>query len=146
MKVWTPRKQYRRGEEVKIFVLGNRDFYARIVNIDSEGNIIQLLPNDYRDINLFEGGKVYRIPDAGDHFKIRVNPPYGEDQVVVYASDVPLGKVETKPVGQGLRRFKGTRDLLGSQARSVAVVQRPAGSPPGAQFYEATWELKTVAQ
>jgi len=146
VKVWTPRKQYRRGEEVKIFILGNRDFYARIVNIDSEGNVIQLLPNDYRDINLFQGAKVYKIPDAGDHFKIRVSPPYGEDQVVVYASDVPLGEVETESVGQGLRRFSGTRDLLGDKIRSVAVVHRPVDSPTGAEFYEATWELKTVAQ
>ena len=146
VKVWTPRKQYRHGEEVKIFVLGNRDFYARIVNMDSERNVIQLLPNDYRDINLFKGGQVYKIPDTGDHFKIKVSPPYGEDQVVVYASDVPLGEVETESVGQGLRRFSGTRDLLGDKIRSVAVVHKPVGSPTGAEFYEATWELKTVAQ
>lgn len=143
VKVWTPRKQYKRGEEVKIFVLGNRDFYARIVNMDSEGNVIQLLPNDYRDINLFQGGKVYKIPDAGDHFKIRVSPPYGEDQVVVYASDVPLGEVETESIGQGLRRYSGTRDLLAGRIRSVTVVPRPVGSPTGAEFYEATWTLKT---
>ena len=143
VKVWTPRKQYRHGEEVMILVLGNRDFYARIVNIDSEGNVIQLLPNDYRDINLFQGGKVYRIPDAGDHFKIRVSPPYGEDQVVVYASDVPLGEVETESIGQGLRRYSGTRDLLAGRIRSVAVVPRPVGSPTGAEFYEATWKFTT---
>lgn len=146
VKVWTPRKQYGHGEEVKVFVMGNRDFYARIVNIDSEGNIIQLLPNDYRDINLFKGGKVYRIPDAEDHFKIRVSPPYGEDQVVVFASNVPLGEVETESVGQGLRRYSGTRDILAGRIRSVTVVPRPEGSSTGAEFYEATWKLNTVAQ
>jgi len=146
VKVWTPQKQYRRGEEVKIFILGNCNFYALIVNIDSQGNIIQLLPNDYRDINLFEGGKIYRIPDGGDLFKIRVDPPYGHDQVVVFASDVPLGKVETESIGQGLRLYKGTRDQLQGQARSIAEVHRPSGLPTGAEFYEAAWEMKTTAK
>ncbi|NQT58562.1 MAG: hypothetical protein HQ557_06225, partial [Bacteroidetes bacterium] len=60
--------------------------------------------------------------------------------------DVPLGEVETESIGQGLRRYSGTRDLLAGRIRSVTVVPRPVGSPTGAEFYEATWELKTVAQ
>lgn len=143
VKVWTPRKQYKQGEEITIYIQGNRDFYARIVNINSEGNITQLLPNDYRDINLFEAGKLYRIPDNGDPFTLEVNPPYGEEQVVVYASEVPLGKVQTDSIGQGLRRYCGTRELLGSQTRSISVVPRPGAISSGAEFYEATWNLNT---
>ena len=144
VRVWTPRKVYKRGEIVEIFIQGNRDFYARIVNIDSQGNITQLLPNDHRNINLFQGSRVYKIPDIGDRFTIKVRAPYGKDQVVVYASDVPLGQVETKSVGQGLRQFSGTRYRLGVQTRALFITPQPVGSHVGAEFYEATWELKTV--
>ncbi|MBT3367870.1 MAG: DUF4384 domain-containing protein [Nitrospina sp.] len=144
VRVWTPRKLYKQGEIVKVFIQGNRDFYARIVNIDSEGNITQLLPNDHRNINLFKGGQVYKIPDAEDHFTIKVRAPYGEDQVVVYASDVPLGQVETESIGQGLRQYRGTRYRLGVQTRALFITHEPADSHVGAEFYEAAWHLKTI--
>jgi len=146
VQVWTPRKLYKQGEIVKVFIQGNRDFYARIVNIDSEGNITQLLPNDHRNINLFKGSHVYKIPDAEDHFTIKVRAPYGEDQVVVYASDVPLGQVETESIGQGLRQYSGTRYRLGVQTRSLFIAPQPVGSHVGAEFYEATWKLKTIGR
>ena len=144
VRVWTSGKLYKQGEMVKIFIQGNRDFYARIVNIDSEGNITQLLPNDHRNINLFKGGQVYKIPDTGDRFTIKVRAPYGEDQVVVYASDSPLGQVDTDSIGQGLRKYGGTRHRLGLQTRALFITPAPFGSHVGAEFYEATWELKTI--
>ena len=146
VRVWTPRKQYKQGDIVKVFIQGNRDFYARIVNIDSEGNITQLLPNDHRNINLFKGGQVYKIPDAEDQFTIKVRAPYGEDQVVVYASDVPLGQVDTESIGQGLRQYSGTRYRLGVQTRALFITPQPADSHVGAEFYEATWNLKTIGR
>jgi len=94
VKVWTPKKQYSDSEKIEIFVQGNRDFYARIVGITSSGQIIQLLPNHYRKINFFEGQKVYRIPDQADHFDLKVTASYGEDRIIVYASEVPVGQVD----------------------------------------------------
>jgi len=82
VKVWTPKKQYRDSEKIEIFVQGNRDFYARIVDRTSSEQIIQLLPNHYRKINFFEGQKVYRIPDQADHFDLKVTAPYGEDRSI----------------------------------------------------------------
>ncbi|UCD33772.1 MAG: hypothetical protein JSV38_07930, partial [Desulfobacterales bacterium] len=37
VKVWTPKKKYKDGESIKIYVQGNRDFYARIVDMTSSG-------------------------------------------------------------------------------------------------------------
>ena len=36
VSVWTERKQYREGDEIKIFLKGNKDFYARIIYINAE--------------------------------------------------------------------------------------------------------------
>jgi hypothetical protein len=151
VKVWTSKKQYTDGENIEIYVQGNRDFYARIVDIAPTGNIIQLLPNDYRKINFFEAGKVYKIPGEGDHFDLRVRPPYGEDQIVVYASEVPLGKVAMESVGQGLRQYKGSQNQLGASSRSIDLtrsIEIVPGSPKshsGAEFYEAIWAIVTTS-
>lgn len=144
VKVWTSKKQYKDGESIEIYVQGNRDFYARILDISSSGHIIQLLPNDYRKINFFKAGKVYKIPDKGDHFDLKVIAPYGEDRIVVYASEVPLGLVAMEPVGQGLRRYKGSQESLGGLTRSIVVAPAAPGSHSGAEFYEAVWAIVTT--
>ena len=143
VKVWTSKKQYKDGDNINIVVQGNRNFYARIVNISSDGTIIQLLPNAYRKINFFEAGKIYKIPDQGDLFSLTVSPPYGEDQIVVYASPVPLGRVDMEEIGQGLSRYRGTRSAFAAKTRGIAVVGGAADTEPGAEFYEGAWKFRT---
>lgn len=143
IKVWTSKKQYKKGENIEIYIQGNRDFYARVVDITSDGHIIQLLPNTFRKLNYFKGGKIYKIPDAGDQFDLKVSPPYGEDQIVVYASEVPLGNIEIEPLGRGLGLFKGNRDALARKTRGISVIGSGQKSSGGAQFYEASWTLNT---
>lgn len=143
VKVWTDKKHYKMGENIRIFVQGNCDFYARIVDITSGGEIIQLLPNDYRRINLFRGGKVYTIPDKEDRFELKVAPPYGEDRLVVYASEVPLGEVATNSIGQGLRQYRGLQKNLAAATRGINIVGSGTDPDSGAEFYEATWTVTT---
>jgi hypothetical protein len=146
VKVWTSKKKYNKGDQIEIYLQGNRDFYARIVDITSDGNIIQLLPNDYRTVNRFKGGKLYKIPDQaqGDHFVLNVAPPYGQDQIVVYASEAPLGQIEAKPLGQGLSVVSGDRKSLAAKTRGIAVSGTGPKMEAGADFYEATWTLSTT--
>ena len=143
VKVWTPKKMYKDGESIEIYVQGNQDFYARIVDITSNGEIIQLLPNNYRKSNFFKAGKIYKIPDSGDRFDLTVGAPYGQDQIVVYASEVPLGDVALEKVDHGLHRYRGSRKELAVQTRGIAIVGADQGSHEGAEFYEASWALTT---
>ncbi len=75
--VWTEKATYVAGEEIRILLKGNKPFYARVVYVDAQGQIVQLLPNKYRQRNFFEGGTIYTIPGPGDRFKLIVRPPYG---------------------------------------------------------------------
>jgi hypothetical protein len=143
VKVWTEKKEYARGEAVIIFIEGNRDFYGRIVSISPSGDLIQLLPNDYRQSGFFEGGKTYRIPDKEDQFDLMITPPYGEEKIMVYASEVPLGEVNLKSVGKGLGAFMGREKDLGQQTRSISVVGGLNRQEKSAEFYEATWVFST---
>lgn len=147
VNVWTASKHYRDGERIEIFIQGNRDFYARIVDITSSGDIIQLLPNNYRRQSHFKGGQVYRIPDAQDRFDLKVSPPYGEDQIVVYASDHPLGEVALEPAGGGLNSYRGSKESLGVHTRGIQVTGAAgatlSSTPSSAEFYEGTWKVTT---
>ena len=144
VKVWTPQKAYHKGQKVVVHMMGNRDFYARIMNVDSEGTITQLLPNDYRSNGRFAGGTLYRVPGEGGRFAIKVMNNYGEEQIVVYASETPLGRVETRSAGSGLRGYGGTQEQLSRDTRAIKVVPVSDSPDSGTGFYEAVWKFTTT--
>ena len=145
VRVWTDKKSYSDSEYITINMEGNRDFYARIVNIGSNGKVIQLLPNGYRQTNQFRGGQRYQIPGPGDRFELKVTPPYGQERIVVYASETPMGEIAMAPSGGGLYEYRGSNDDLAFRVRSIQPVARPGGSTASGStgFYEASWVLET---
>jgi len=139
VRIWTDKDAYRGGEEINVFIQGNRDFYARVVNVNAHGDIVQLLPNDYRTANRFRGGEVYPIPTLADRFTLRVLAPYGQEKMVVYASEVPMGAIAARSIGGGLQQYVGTQTALGRDSRrAVAVEAREQMASQGVAFYEAT--------
>jgi hypothetical protein len=105
---------------------------------------LQLLPNDFRKINFFEAGKIYNIPDTGDRFALRASPPYGEDRIVVYASEAPLGQVAMEAVDQGLNRYKGNLKSFATKTRGVMITPDDQQSLQNAEFYEGMWLFTTA--
>ena len=59
VKVWTDKKGYKAGEKVKVYIKGNKPFYARVIYKDASGEMVQILPNPYRSGNYFNGGTMY---------------------------------------------------------------------------------------
>lgn len=154
-KVWTDRQTYRKGEKIIINVQGNRDFYGKIVYITASGEIIQLLPNGLRTLNFFKGGRTYRIPDTGDAFSLDVEEPFGQEQLVIYASETPLSEVKTRSIGQGLSKFEGSKKELDMRVRGIKMAaasgeavakQDPKAlqAAPGATVVESSWSLRTT--
>lgn len=143
VQVWTAKKIFQPGENVIVYMKGNRDFYARIVDITTDGNIVQLLPNRFRSDSFFKGGQIYKVPDSDDQFALKVSPPYGNDRIIVYASDNPLGKVDLEGTASGLGLFRGSAKNLALQTRGIAVVGSQNDETAGAEFYERTWSFTT---
>ena len=144
VKIWTSKDIYREGERIEIYIKGNKDFYARVINISSDGNIIQLLPNKFRKNNLFKAGNTYVIPDKTDKFDLKVTPPFGIDQLVIYASDVPLGSVHMENVDNGLHKYRGTIKSFGMKTRGIKIAPTDNESELVADFYEAICTITTT--
>jgi hypothetical protein len=66
VKAWTDKKEYREGEKIKVYIKGNKPFYARVIYKDASGEMVQILPNPYRKDNYFNGGVTYEIPSGND--------------------------------------------------------------------------------
>lgn len=143
VRVWTDKKKYAEGEKVTIFLQGNQDYFARIVSTDSQKNVVQLLPNQYREMRFFKEGKIYEIPDnsQGDRFEIQSASPFGTDTITVYASGSPLGNPDLIPIGRGLNQVQGSRK---NYARTLSRGLKIVGKKTSAEFYESSWTFETT--
>jgi hypothetical protein len=143
VKVWTEKKEYRKGENIRIYLKGNRPFYARVLYRDVKGKLIQLLPNPYRNENYFHGGIVYEIPSGNDQFQMEVSPPFGDEQIILYASTAPLGDIDLIESGSVYRVKTRSKDV-GMKTRGIKLVGGGTKSQSaGAEYIESKIELKT---
>ncbi len=140
VRIWTDRKEYKEGETVTLYLQGNRDFYGKVIRIDMKGAVVQLLPNNYRQLSSFEKGKLYRIPDEGDRYQLQVKPPLGTTRFTVHATRLPMSQVNLQSTTGGIFKYRASAKAFGRSVRRII----PAGEEQGVEFCEATWEIKTV--
>jgi hypothetical protein len=143
VKVWTDRKVYRQGERIKIFLKGNKPFYARVLYRDAAGDLLQLLPNAHRRDNYFHGGMVYEVPAGNDRFELEVSPPFGPERIVVYAGTAPLGDLSLEEAG-GVYQVRTRSADVGISTRGLKITGKQAGSDAAAEFVEAEERLTTA--
>jgi hypothetical protein len=145
IKVWTDKKEYKEGEKIKIYIRGNKPFYARVLYKDASGQIIQLLPNPYRTENYFNGGVTYGIPEGNDKFDLEVSRPFGEESVIVYASSSRLGEISTMTRG-GVYTVRTQSDDIGTKTRGIKLTEKApesAAAKQAAEFVEDKVVVKT---
>ena len=143
INLWTDKKEYRQSEKIKVYIKGNKPFYARVVYKDAKGSLIQLLPNPYRMNNYFNGGVIYEIPSGEDQFELEVTPPFGSESVMIYGSTSDLGEIDLTPVG-GVYKIKTSSENIGKNTRGIALKAKSLDEKgKAAEFSEAEIVLKT---
>lgn len=142
VKVWTDKTSYSTGEKIRIYLKGNKPFFARLIYRDAAKNNLQLLPNPYRQDNYFQGGVIYEIPSGKDQFELEVNPPFGEESLIVYASVSELGDLNLKEEGS-LYTVKTKSKDIGVKTRGVKIKAASDGAEQAAEFSEVRAVVKT---
>jgi hypothetical protein len=143
VKVWTDKKQYKSKESIKIFLKGNKPFYARVLYVNVKGESLQLLPNPSRSDNYFNGGVIYEIPSGNDRFELEVNPPFGEEKILVYASSTQLGKINVQAAGN-FYEVKTDAEDVGVKTRGIQLKEKTGRSKPAESFFEGKMTIKTT--
>jgi hypothetical protein len=143
VRLWTDKKEYMEREKIRIYIRGNKPFYARILHKGRNGELLQLLPNPYRPDHYFNGGAVYEIPSGPDRFEMEVTPPFGEENIIVYASTAPLGEINLAPAG-GVYKIKTESEKIGDKSRAVSLIEKnPEQKTKTAEFSEAQISFTT---
>jgi len=125
VKLWTDRKEYKQGDKIKIYLKGNKPFFARVVYKDAGGNLIQLLPNPYCENNYFNGGVIYELPSGNDKFDLEVSPPFGIENIKIYSSTSQLGDINLKADG-GVYQVTTKAKDISSKTRGVVLKEKEA--------------------
>jgi len=143
VQLWTDKKEYERGDKMKIYIKGNKPFYARVIYRDTAGEMVQVLPNPYRNENYFQGGVIYEIPSGNDRFDLEISPPFGEENITLYASTSPLGNIDLHSQG-GVYFVKTKAKDIGTKTRGLKLTGKSSGeSNYTSEFYENKAEVKT---
>jgi hypothetical protein len=144
VKVWTDKKEYLQNDRVKVYLKGNKPFYAKVVYRQVDGSNLQLLPNPYRNQNYFNGGVIYEIPTGDDHFDLEVAAPFGAEQVTVYASTAPIGNLAVTQSSAVYSVTSKPADIP-IVTRGVKLIQKAptVGTSAAAEFFETTVTVTT---
>ena len=143
IKVWADKKEYKGSDKIRVYIKGNKPFYARVVYKDAGGNMVQLLPNPHRGSNYFNGGTIYELPSGEDKVELEVTPPFGEEDIIVYASTSPLGDIELQAEG-GIYQVKTKAGDIGDRTRGIKIKEK-TGSKEGmpSDFFEDKVVVRT---
>lgn len=148
VKVWTDKNEYREGAKVKVYLKGNKPFYAKVIYKEAGGNLVQILPNPFRSINYFNGGVVYELPSGDDRYELEVSPPFGSESVIIYASTAQLGEIKVTDSGAGVYTVNSSLTDVEAGTRGITLKPKtndnqPRNSIIAAEFTEAQANLKT---
>ena len=136
IKAWCDDKEgkYKENETIKLYMKGNKPFYAKVVYLQADGTKIQLLPNPYRKKNYFNGGTVYELPSGDDRYELSVAPPYGIEKIIIYTSTQELGELNTENA-DALYVINDNIEDAGIKTRGVKLQKKGKSNKP-AEFYE----------
>lgn len=79
--VWTDKKEYRVGDNLRIYFRAEKDCYVYLYHESADGNIQLIFPNEFNDNNYIIGGQTYTIPDPSYDFQFIVQPPLGTEKI-----------------------------------------------------------------
>jgi len=140
VRLWSDRSKpnerviYRQGELMRLYLRGNKPFYARVLYHLADGQTIQLLPNLHRKGHYFLGGITYVIPSGEDDFDLKIEAPFGAERITVYASEQPLAALNHHTAGSVFVIEPTNKVALEAQVRSAAA----------GEFSEASVDLITT--
>ena len=89
VNIWTDKPVYAVGETVRISFSLNRAAYVYIWDIQPDGKVTQIFPNQYETGNYFPAG-THTIPSPGRGYTFRVQPPIGTEWLQIMATTVPI--------------------------------------------------------
>lgn len=150
VRVWSDEQKYKAGKRITFYMRSNSDCFIRMIDVSPGGEMIQLLPNLYRNTNSLKGGKTYRFPDPamGDDFTLDVGAPFGKETVILFAGKVQTGDISFSKYNGQFGIVKGSEKDISNEVRRIVPKKTGekaglSGEFPYVEFFESQWMIET---
>ena len=112
---------YVEGESLMVYILPEKDAYLHVDYYQIDGKVVHLLPSEHEN-NYIKGGDLYIIGDPkSGGYEFKVSDPFGEELLVVVASQNPLGAIAHDLIEPAEPYIKRLADRLGRQRKKTLM-------------------------
>lgn len=131
------KQRFKAGDKIAFLVSLDKDAHLLMIYEDAEHNLIQVLPNQYREKSLYKEGLFIAVPDKSEPFEFIINPPFGNEKLWVFASSKQFPELEGTRLKNGLKK-------LDKELPEILASIRPKTSRT--QYGESSTVITTEAQ
>ena len=133
------RSVYYPGEDIRVYFKLSRDAYVVVYDIDTEGRVKLLYPQDPYGYPMTEGRVTHRLPPVGSPWSYHVSGPTGIEYVAAVASTRPFDWDEYiyELGGGGSFEAVSTDPQLGIERINQLIAPRYDGMP----YYVSDWTM-----
>jgi len=125
-----------KGDEIQFLLSLSQNSYVLLLYQDASKHLWQLFPNRMRPEQRLPAGDYQSFPSNDDGIKITVGPPYGKEQILLYASDKPLPELEFIKSANGMRLLKEDLTAIQNQITAASKIHQ-------AKLAQASTTIKT---
>jgi hypothetical protein len=112
---------YLEGESLMVYILPEKDAYLHVDYYQIDGKVVHLLPSKHEN-NFIKGGDLYIIGDPkSSGYEFKVSDPFGEELLVVVASQKPLGAIAHDLIESAEPYIKKLADSLKRQRNKTLM-------------------------
>lgn len=112
------------GTPVSFHYKANKDGYLTIVDIQPNGDVVIIYPNDFSGTNVIKSGIEYSIPSKNDEFEIIASEPSGMDTIVLFFTQKKVDWLDIKKLsGDGFKSVKEGEKFTMSRGFNVTATK-----------------------
>ncbi|MGH7320609.1 MAG: DUF4384 domain-containing protein [Candidatus Rokuibacteriota bacterium] len=119
---------FRRGEEIRYFVVSTVDGFLYLFHIDADGKMLRIFPNQHRREGRVQAGIPVEVPGDGAPFGFEASPPFGLETTLAIVTPVPLDEKDFEWADRDFKR--PMRDVPSLVSTRIGVSSGDAGAPP----------------
>ena len=109
---------FQRGDVISFLISLDREAFVLMIYEDAEHNIVQIIPNRYRQNNRYKTGLFMSVPNRDEPFEFVVSPPFGKETIWVFASDQSFPILDGMEMENGLKKLSDDFQTVLSKIRS----------------------------
>jgi hypothetical protein len=102
------KQTFQKGDVISFLISLDRDAYVLMIYEDAEHNLLQIIPNRYRQINRYDTGLFISVSNRDEPFEFVVSPPFGKETVWVFASEQSFEELQGMELENGLKKLSAS--------------------------------------